>query len=154
MTVAARNWKHLISVLWISLAVMMSASMLLYLYAGGAEVLDGIRAGVVEGEEITLTMELMVAAFWLVPLAMAALTLTLPWAWNRWTNVGLGLVMAVMDGMDAVSHLGGGTFGGEALMVVVMALVGLLIAWLGLRLPKPQQDERSEPRPAREHAHA
>jgi hypothetical protein len=154
MTVDARNRKHVISVLWISLAVMMSASLLLYLYAGGGEVLDGIRAGVVEGEEITTSMELMVAAFWLVPLAMAVLTLTLPWAVNRWANVVLGLAIAVLDGMDAVPALTEGTFGGEALVVVVMTLVGVLIAWLGFRLPKPQPREVGRTsEPVREHAH-
>lgn len=144
MTVDARNRKHQISVLWISLAVMMSASMVLYLYAGGAEVLNGIRIGVVEGERITTTMEVMVAAFWLVPLAMAFLTLTLPWAWNRWTNVVLGLAMAVFDGMDAVPALADGRFGGEILVTVVMTLVGVLIAWLGFRLPKPQPSGTGE----------
>ena len=155
MTVDARNRKHVISVLWISLAVMMSASLLLYLYAGGGEVLDGIRAGVVEGEEITTSVELMVAAFWLVPLAMAVLTLTLPWAVNRWANVVLGLAIAVLDGMDAVPALTEGTFGGEALVVVVMTLVGVLIAWLGFRLPKPEPREVGRTsEPVREHAHA
>lgn len=150
----ARNLKHQISVLWISLAVMMSASMLLYLYAGGGEVLDGIRAGVVEGERITTTMEVMVAAFWLVPLAMAFLTFTLPWAVNRWANVVLGLAMAVLDGMDAVPALADGRFGGEILVAVVMTLVGVLIAWLGFRLPRPQRSETSETvSPVREHTH-
>jgi hypothetical protein len=155
MTVNVTNRRIQISVLWISLAVMMSASMVLYLFGGGADVLDAIRAGEVEGMEITTGLSMLFALFWLVPLVMAFLTVTLPLVVNRWVNVVMGAVWAVMNGMDAVEHLGGGELGGEPLLVTVMALVGLLIAWLGFRLTKGQPSEPSQTSsPTHEHAHA
>ena len=137
MTVNVMNRKMQISLLWVSLAVMMSAVMVLYLFGGGPDVLDAIRAGEVEGMQITAGLSMLFALFWLVPLAMAFLTVTLPLAVNRWVNVVMGAVWALMNGMDAVEHLGAGELGGEPLLVVVMALASLLVVWLAWHLPKP-----------------
>ena len=61
-----------------------------------------------------------------------------PDAANCPVNVVVGLVVAVFDGLDMVSHLTDGQFGGEFLMVTTMTVVALVIAWLGWRLPAPE----------------
>ena len=96
-----------------------------------------LRTGAYQGTEITDAMTVQLAVFVIVPLLMAYLVTVLPIVVNRWTNVVLGLAMAVFDGMDLVEHLGNGNgaFGGEVLLTMTMVVVSLAIAWLGFRLP-------------------
>lgn len=151
MTVNVMKRTMQISVLWISLAVLMSAAMVLSLFGGGADVLDGIRAGELEGMQITSGLTMLFALFWLVPLAMAFLTVTLPLTVNRWVNVVVGAVWALMSGLDAVQHLGAGELSAEPLLVVVMTLVSVLVVWLAWGLSKPASTTKEH---VPEHVHA
>jgi hypothetical protein len=98
-----------------------------------------LGSGTYEGTEITTAMTVQLAVFVIVPLVMALLTLTLPHVANRLSNVILGLVMAIFDGMDMVTHLADGQFGGEVLMITTMTIVALVIAWLAWHLPAPEE---------------
>jgi hypothetical protein len=127
-----------ISVLWIFLAVGTPAGLALIIIEPG--VLDEfLSTGTYEGTEITTAMTVQLAVFVIVPLVMAFLTLTLPHAANRLTNVIMGLVMAIFDGMDMVTHFADGQFGGEVLMITTMTIVALVIAWLAWHLPAPEK---------------
>ena len=81
--------KTRLAVLWLFVAVTMSANTLLYLIVPG--VIDEIRAGTVVGMQagagLLLTMAVMY--FW-VPLVMAVVSLTLRDKLNRWASVSLG----------------------------------------------------------------
>jgi len=125
------GWRVRVSALWIVFAVSMVAAIVLFLVEPGS--LQDVMAGEVEGEKITETMLLMLAAFFiLVPLVMAFLALVLPDAPNRWANIVVAAILSVMNAVDVVSHLSDGKFGGEALMTLATVVAGLLIvlyAW-------------------------
>lgn len=127
-----------ISMLWIFLAVGTPTGLALIIIEPG--VLDEfLRTGTYEGSEITTAMTVQLAVFVIVPLVMAFLTLTLPYAANRLSNVIVGLVVAIFDGLDMVTHLADGEFGGEVLMITTMTMVALLIPWLAWHLPAPEK---------------
>ena len=124
-----------ISLLWVYLAVGTPAALALVVVSPGV-MKEFLRSGEYNGMQVTDAVTVQLAIFVIVPLAMAYLTTVLPLVVARWTNVVLGLVMAVFDGMDLVDHLGGGAaFGGEVLLTMTMVVVSLLVAWLGFRLP-------------------
>ena len=128
-------WKMRISVLWIFLAVSMSAAMILYIMGSG--VITEIIAGEMEGMEITAGILMIFALFWLIPLIMAFLTLVLKDTVNRWSNAVLGLFFAVFYIIDISGHLSrGDEFGGHCLMGVAGIIAALLIFWHAWKWPK------------------
>lgn len=128
-------WKMRISILWIFLAVSMSAAMILYIMASG--VIEEIITGEMEGMEISAGILMIFALFWLIPLIMAFLTLVLKDVVNRWSNAGLGLFFAVFYIIDISGHLSRGEeFGGHALVGVAGIIVALLIFWHAWKWPK------------------
>ncbi len=79
--------KMRIAVLWIFMAVAMSVSMELSVFEPG--VVQQIVSGKMQmGDETLLVMSL----FWLIPLTMAYLSLTLKDVANRSANIALGIV--------------------------------------------------------------
>jgi hypothetical protein len=82
--------KTRLAVLWLFVAVTMSANTLLYLIVPG--VIDEIRAGTVvgmqAGQGLLLTMAIM---YYWVPLVMAVVSLTLKDKVNRWASIVLGV---------------------------------------------------------------
>jgi len=81
-----------ISMLWIFMAVLMSASMIIYLWGPG--VLEEIMAGEMEGMKISTGFSLFMALFWLIPLVMAFLSVTLRGLANYRTNLTLGTILS------------------------------------------------------------
>ena len=127
-------WKMRISVLWIFLAVGMSAAMILYIMAPG--VIDEIITGEMEGMEITAGILMIFALFWLIPLIMSFLTLVLKDTINRWSNAVLGLFFAAFYIIDISGHLSRGEeFGGHALVGVAGIIVALVIFWHAWKWP-------------------
>ena len=86
--------KTRLAVLWLSVAITMSANTLLYFLVPG--VLDEIRAGTVVGMQAgsALLLTMAVMYYW-VPLVMAVLSLTLKDKANRWASIILGVFYAV-----------------------------------------------------------
>jgi hypothetical protein len=92
--------KMRIAVLWIFMAVAMSASMELSVFEPG--VVGQIASGKMQiGEETFLFM----ALFWLIPLAMAYLSLTLKYSANRWANITLGIVFTAVNIVHSLFEL-------------------------------------------------
>ena len=93
------DWKIKIAVLWVFVAVSFSAlTMIALLMPGGIEQLI---AG--ESEEfgaITEGVLLFFAIFWLVPLTMAFLSLTMKDSANRWANIIVAIVWAALGIYD------------------------------------------------------
>lgn len=128
-------WKLRITVLWIFLAIAMSAAMILYIMGPG--IINNIIAGEMEGMEISAGVLMIFAIFWLIPLIMAFLTLVLKDAINRYANAILGLFFGVFYIVDISGHLSRGEeFGGHALVGVAGIIVAFLILWHAWKWPK------------------
>jgi hypothetical protein len=126
-----------LSVLWVFMAVSMSAYSILYTMMPG--VIEEMMAGKMEGMEISEGMMVMYALYWLIPLIMAVLCLTLRGSANRWLNFVLGIIFALWFIAGIFEH----SVVSEAsvailLMYIVAIVVGALIAWLGWKLPKEE----------------
>ena len=90
--------KMRISVLWIWMAVAMSAhSILSFLEPGGLEYIVEMEMG--------SGMLLFSALFWVIPLIMAFLTVTLNDSADRWSNMIMGGLFTVMNIFHLVEHL-------------------------------------------------
>ena len=128
-------WKLRITVLWIFLAIAMSAAMILYIMAPG--VINDIIAGEMEAMEISTGVLMVFALFWLIPLIMAFLTLLLKDNVNRFANAILGLFFGVFYIVDISGHLSRGEeFGGHALVGVAGIIVAFIIFWHAWKWPK------------------
>ena len=128
-------WKLRISILWIFLAVAMSAAMILYIMGPG--VIDDIIAGEMEEMEITAGILMIFALFWLIPLIMSFLTLVLKDTANRYVNAVLGLFFGIFYIVDISGHMSRGEeFGGHAFVGSVGIIVAFLILWHAWKWPK------------------
>jgi len=124
-----------IAVLWIFLAVGMSATMLLLLMAPGT--IEEVIAGEMGGMKISEGVLFMFSLFWLVPLAMAFFSVILKRAANRVLNIALGLFFAVFYIVDMSGHISRGELFFTHLVVGgVGVIVAALIFLYALRWPK------------------
>ena len=130
------RWKARLSVLWVFMAVSMSAFMFLMFMM--PDVLKELMAGRFEGEPLCEVIMVVYALFWLIPLIMAVLCLTLNGSANRWLNFVLGILFALFMIVDLAMS------GGEAVSValwligIAMIVVPALIAWFAWKLPKQE----------------
>jgi hypothetical protein len=138
MVVELLRCKARLSVLWVFMAVSMSAFMFLYFMM--PDVMKELMAGRMEGEPLSEMMMVAYALFWLIPLIMAVLCLTLNGSANRWLNFVLGILVALLMIFDIASHLAAGEAASVALWLIgiAMIVVPAFIAWFGWRLPKQQ----------------
>lgn len=126
-----------IAVLWIFLAVAMSASMILWFMAPGA--IDEIMSGMAEGMQISTGLLLFFLLFWLIPLAMAFLSITLKDLANRKANIILGIIFTVFYIGHLFMHLIKGPLTILiVLMCVLMILLPALIFWYAWKWPKKE----------------
>ena len=132
-------WRIRIAVLWVFIAVGMSASMFLALVTPGnlAEVMEGGFGDM----EFTAGALMFMSLFWLVPLIMAFFTMVLRGRVNRFTNAGMGVLLTAMWVWDLVEHLASGEeFSGGPLVVVAMIVAGLTILWHAWKWPTVQEE--------------
>lgn len=122
-----------LAVLWIFLAVGMSAMVLLALMTPGA--IEQIIAGEIEGMKITEGLMLFLAIFWLIPLTMAFLSLILKDSINRWANIIAGIAWAAFGILDVGDTLMRGLWTSFVLSAVKL-VVAVLIIWLAWMWPK------------------
>jgi len=124
-----------IAVLWIFLAVAMSASMVLGFMRPGA--IDEIMSGTMEGMQISTGLLLFFLLFWLIPLVMAFLSVTLKDLANRKANIILGIIFTVFYIGHLFMHLIKGPLTILiVLMSVLMILLPALIFWYAWKWPK------------------
>jgi hypothetical protein len=124
-----------IAVLWIFMAVAMSASMILSFMGPGA--IDEIMSGTMEGLQINTGLLLFFALFWLIPLAMAFLSITLKDVANRKANIILGTIFTIFYIGHLFMHLIKGPLTILiVLMCVLMILLPALILWYAWKWPK------------------
>jgi hypothetical protein len=124
------RWKIRISVLWIFMAVAMSAHSVLYFMEPSAiEEIEGMQLGA--------GMLFFMAIFWWVPLVMAVLSLILKDPANRWANFALGIVFTVLNIVHLTEHLAQPSAYLILLIGSTVVVTGL-IAWFAWRWPKQQ----------------
>jgi hypothetical protein len=124
------RWKTRIAVLWVFMAVAMSAH----------AVLSFMEREAVEQTwemEMGQGMMLLMALFWWVPLVMAVLSLTLKDSANRWANFVLGIVFTILNIVHLAEHLAEPSADMILLIGSTIVVTGL-IAWFAWRWPKPQ----------------
>jgi len=115
-------------VLWIFMAVAMSAHSVLYFMEPGA-------IGEMEGMQLGAGMLFFMAIFWWVPLVMAVLSLILKDTTNRWANFALGIVFTVLNIVHLTEHLAQPSAYLILLIGSTVVVTGL-IAWFAWRWPK------------------
>jgi hypothetical protein len=124
------RWKSRIAVLWIFMAVAMSAH----------AVLSFMVPELVEETwemEMGAGMMLLMALFWWVPMVMAVLSLTLKDSANRWANFIVGIVFTILNIVHLMEHLAQPSADMILLIGSTIVVTGL-IAWFAWRWPKPQ----------------
>ena len=119
-----------IAVLWLFMAVAMSAHGVLSVFEPG--VIEQITSGEMQ---ISAGMFLFMSLFWLVPLIMAFLSVTLKDVANRWANIILGIVFAVLNIFHLTEHFAHPLVH-QLLIVCSTIVVAVLIFWYALKWPK------------------
>jgi len=128
-----------LSVLWVIMAVGTVASMFLSLLMPG--VIEGIMAGEMEGMELTEGMMGIYALFFIIPIALAIVSLTLKGSANRWLNFIFGIIWVVWFIVEIVGH----ATGEEAvpfamwLMIIAGIAVSVCIVYFAWNMPKQQE---------------
>ena len=120
------DWKIKISVLWLFVAVAILAHQILVLMEPG--IIAQLMAGEAEGQKIGPELILFFAILMLVPLVMAFLSLTLKDSMNRWVNIIVGAVFAVLWFVGVVDAAQTAYWGG-ALMTLSAVVASALIVW-------------------------
>jgi len=125
------TWKIRISVLWLFMAVAMAAH----------NALSFMERDVVEQmweKQMGGGMLVFMSLFWLVPLIMAALSLTLKDSANRWANIVLGIVFTLLNIGHLVEHLTPPVVH-QILILASTVVVTALIAWYAWKWPKQEE---------------
>jgi hypothetical protein len=119
-----------LAVLWLFIAVAMSANTILYLIVPG--VIDAIRAGEIVGMQATqeLIMGMAIVYFW-IPLVMAVLCLILKDKVNRWANIILGAFYAIFILFELTMNVTTVAYPYAILMGLSVFAVAALIVWYG-----------------------
>jgi len=119
-------------VLWLFLAVGYTAYCILD--TARPAVAEGmILGGVYEGLVVTEELLLFFTLFWLIPLTMAFLSLTLKDTPNRWTNIILSIFWASIWIIDMIE---GGLLLAQYLINISMIVVVALIIWYAWKWPQ------------------
>jgi uncharacterized membrane protein len=89
---------------------------------------EEIISGFKEGSLITPEMILVFAILTIIPLAMAFLSLTLKDSINRWANIIVGTVFAVLSLMDPIMYVAKQS--AYSAYVILIGIVGVVTAAL------------------------
>ncbi len=121
-----KDWKIKISVLWLFASIAFLAHQILVLMEPG--VIAHLMAGEAEGQKIGPELILFFAILMLVPMLMAFLSLILKDSMDRWVNIIVGAVFAVLWLVGVVDAAQSAYWGG-ALMTLSAVVASALIVW-------------------------
>jgi len=127
--------KTRIAVLWIFMAVAMSAhSILMFMEPGIIEqMISGeIWAGMDPEQAL-----FMVTLFWLIPLIMAFLSVTLKGSVNRWTNMIVGIVFTIINIWHITEPCC--NLAHQKLLIAFTIIVTALVVWYAYKWPKQEK---------------
>ena len=100
------KWKARLSVFWVLMAVGTVSAMFLSLLTPG--VIEDVMAGEIEGMQLGEGMMLIYALFFIIPMVVAVLCLTLNGSANRWLNFVLGILWFLWFIVEIIGHATGG----------------------------------------------
>ena len=124
------RWKTRIAVLWVFMAVAMSAhSLFVFMEPGAAEKVAS------EIEAMGPGMLIFMVLFWLVPLWMAFVSVTVKGSSNRWANFVLGIIFTILNIWHFTEHLASPA---QILIVGSTVVATALIAWYAWKWPKQE----------------
>jgi len=126
------RWKTRIALLWVFLAVAMSAHTLTLAMEPG-----GLEWMISEGTAMGPVWMVIGALFWLVPLWLAFLSMTLKGSSNRWMNFILGIILTIWN----ILHLFEPCVGSRVhqwLIIGSTVVITALIAWYAWKWPKQE----------------
>lgn len=128
--------KIMISMLWISFAICASAAMIIWFIEPG--ILEQIMTtGEMANGKLTEGTIISFTLWWLIPIGMAFLTQILDYSSNRWLNILLGIICALLLIFYFTSNLIAGWFKvANFLILIFMFAIAVLIGWYALKLPK------------------
>ena len=124
--------KTRIAVLWVFMAVAMSAH-----FSFAAMVQGGLDKIISEMEAAGAGMWVFMACFWLVPLWLAFLSITLMGSANRWVNFVLGIIFTLLNIYHFVEHLAEPSVQ-QILILGSTVVVTALITWYAWKWPKEE----------------
>lgn len=117
-----------VSLLWLFMAVAMSAhSVLAFMEPGAIEEIGEMAMGP--------GMMLFMALFWWVPLAIAVLTFILRNSANRWTNIVLGIIFTILNIYHLVEHVADPS-AHQILIIASTVVATALVVWFAFKLPR------------------
>jgi hypothetical protein len=125
----------------IKLAALWVALMFFYLYNDvftfyRKEFIEEVLSGEVSGFQITQVFMLGAAILMAIPIFMVFLSLVLPAKVNRWTNIIVGLFLAVV--LLATLIVPGELWAYYALYMILEAVFIVLIVWHAWKWPKQE----------------
>ena len=124
--------KTRIAVLWVFMAVAMSAHS-----SFAAMVPGGLDKIISEMEAAGAGMWVFMACFWLVPLWLAFVAMTLKGSSNRWVNFVLGIIFTILNIGHFIEHLAPPS-PAQILIVGSTVVATALIAWYAWTWPKQE----------------
>ena len=129
------RWKVRIAVLWVFMAVAMSVHSIMAFMEPG--MIEEIVAGELEGLALTPGRLVFMGLFWLIPLWLAFLSMTLKGSPNRWVNFVLGIIFTILNIWHFVGHLAPPS-PIQILAVGSTVVVTALITWYAWKWPKEE----------------
>ncbi len=130
--------KARLSVLWVVMAVGTVSSMFLVLLAPG--VIENVMAGQWGGMKLNEGTMVLYAFFFIIPIVVAILCLTLSGSANRWMNFILGIIWVLWFVFEIVYH----ATKLEAvpiavwLMIIAGTIISVYIVYFAWQLPKQE----------------
>ena len=130
--------KARISALWIVMAVGTVASMFLNLLRPGT--IEEVMAGMMEGQELSEGMLAFMSLFFVIPIILAILCLTLKGSANRWLNFVFGILWFGWMVFEIVGHMtmGEGICLSGGLMMGTGLVLSAFIPYFAWKLPKEE----------------
>ena len=127
MTYQNGNPRLLLSILWVFIILNFFARDIHEL--GRPGMLEQMMSGIIDGVVITEMLMLLGGIMIEIPILMTILALLLPYGFNRWANIGVGLLtMAMIVAMNLKPDLDNVFFMGVQLIALI-AIVGIAWRW-------------------------
>ena len=141
----AALWRTRVAVLWVVVAVALSASILLYLVEPGA--LEEALAGEMEGTPLSAAGVQFVAMVG-IPLVMAVMTLLVNGRVNGYANLVVAVPLGAFGVFAVISEVAGGEFHPHVLIAALATLIAFLIAGLSVAGLRTRASAAAAPTPA------
>ena len=133
------RWKTRLSVIWVVMAVGYTAGWLLMFMMPG--IMEQMMVGEMPaGKPLSEGRMAIYALFWLIPIVMAVLCLSLKDSPNRWLNFVLGIIFGVFFIYEIASRSIEGDEVSIAIWLIFIAAIifSALVAWFAWKWPKQE----------------